>query len=284
MKKLLNFILLLIYPYISEGQAQPNYLVWQSTGNTWVISQGGAKARVKYKQHVNNNDIISIDKDSELELVNDHGDYFVLDKKGVYSNDDIKRLYKKSMPGLFKKYFYFIWDESIRHSSDFKNLDPRAITDSWGAGSRGDCDFAINPINGAQLTLHSILFRWQSFPETKRYNFMVFDNKHQNILSMVVKDTQIIISRKSLFTENNLHYYWSVNSAESACRTPSEMNFNLITPPEEKIEIDSLIKLVPFIENKKIYYLNISDMLGQNGFYDKAKYYFRKSCELFIKE
>ncbi len=256
----------------------PDYYVYLTYGDVWIQHENKSE-RIKPKQFVYSADVITIkDTRSEIELVNREGDFVVLNNKDQYKASSLKEHLVKRTEGLTNKYLKLVWEAVSHSSSDFDIYKNESVAASWGGGARGmDCSIEKYPSGHSFFSNDSIAFTWKNKDINKTYRFNLYDSSQNPIMALLVRDTQLVLLARSLsFGE----YYWSVEAVTHPCRDIKKNKINLISKQEEDSLTESLIKKIQPNKDDILYNLQISELLGDNGFVEKALKYFNKSWEL----
>ncbi|MEO8764770.1 MAG: hypothetical protein ABI416_10805 [Ginsengibacter sp.] len=278
MKNLFLFIIATLACQFVKGQL-PDYYVFLTHGDVW-IQHGNKNDAIKPKQLVYESDVITIrDEHSEIELVNKEGDFVVLNGKGPYKVNSLKGKFSQKTEGLTNKYMRLVWEALTHSSSDFEVYKNESVASSWGGGARGvDCNVEKFPKGSCFFSKDTITFKWNPKDPHNSYRFQLYDNSQSSLIELIVRDTQLVLITRSLQLGE---YYWSIDPVSQSCRDIKRNKITLLSKPEEDSMVTSIIKKVPQNKNEIHYNLQISELLGDNGFVEEALEYFNKSWYLY---
>jgi hypothetical protein len=278
MKNIFFFIAGILVSQLVKAQL-PDYYVFLTYGDIWIQHENKS-VKIKPKQLVYASDVITIkDQHSEIELVNKEGDFVVLNSKSAYKVNSLKEKLSQKTGGLTNKYLRLVWEAITHSSSDFDVYKNESVAASWGGGARGDgCSIEKYPKGRCFFSNDSLTFKWKNKDIHKTYHFQLYDSSKNIIIELLLRDTQLVLLTRSLsFGE----YYWSIDPVTHPCLDIKKNKITLISKEQEDSVTTSLIKTISANKDDIFYNLQLSELLGNNGFIEKALEYFNKSWELY---
>src|ERR1700704_1642603 len=97
---------LLVFAFMPSYAQFPEYCVYLVRGDVSVVKMNAKPHRVIQKDLIYKDDVITVLKNSEVQLINKEGKYLVLTAPGSYKNADLStKMQVSSAPGLTKTYF-----------------------------------------------------------------------------------------------------------------------------------------------------------------------------------
>jgi hypothetical protein len=275
MKRHLVFVFMLSLGCLHAQEKK--YFVLMSTGDVWIRSGNHPAIRAKAKQVLAGKEIIELRNDqSEIAIANAAGYYFDWREKGSHTMEDVSKMEKTRSPGITPKFLSYLYEEML-HPKNSNKLTHESVAASWGAGSRGNsCQTMKSPLDDAITSKDTMEFKWSHNNKLLAYNFILYDADGGQVFNCIVRDTQLIVRMAQLRKGEEEKYAWSVSSVDNKCPL-YKSSFRLVTSKEESKRIDKLLKDHDSNPNEVLNNLEIADLLGKNGYYDKAIEYYNKA-------
>jgi hypothetical protein len=263
------FLFFTIIFSINRLQAQiPDYYVYLVKGNVY-LSKSNTKQALKQGDFIFLKDIISVDKNSEVTIVNKDEKYAVLNTPGVFKTSTFNNKFEDYYSGITKKYLALVWEEVLDPDYDLSKFKKKNLTESYGGVFRGDdCKNLVFPVNGLKASQDSIQFRWRKTSASGNYNFFIYDGDGKQIFQTNVKDTQTIISANKLQLPTG-KYYWLIKGEGSVCEEEVPLYFQLMNRDDEQALINSFTGKEQ--EKDLISALELADKLEKNAMIYAAK-------------
>jgi hypothetical protein len=216
----------------------PDYYVYLVSGNASITKQGAAPVAVKQNQLVYKTDVITLNKTSEITLVDKEAVFLVLNTPGTYKISElIKKATKKNNEGLTAKYLKLLFHELLDPEHDYEKFKKENIAGVWGGVSRGDdCGNRIFPVNGLKTSVTSITFRWHKTSPSSNYLFVIYDADGKELVKMQVKDTLQSFDLTNVPQGKPGKYFWRVTSPDGVCEDEVPIYFDILTAENEKIQ------------------------------------------------
>ena len=273
------FVIMFLFS-CSQLQAQEKqYFILSVKGDVSVRQPGRYPVKTKILQQLSVKDSLLLkDDQSVLILANTFGTRTELKGRGSYTIEGLQKKEGAKIPGPTSKFFSFLYEELLHPK---KGFDQQSIAASWGGGSRGSCDHLLWPANNIVSSKDSILFKWLHWSKMLNYTFTLYDSSQAPVFSCNLRDSQLLVHTSVLNKEDaTAAYYWSVNAVNEPCGAVPAYQIELVSPEEEERRVSAIIKAIPPGEMELIYYFDVADRLGWNGYNDRALLYFYRGLEL----
>lgn len=263
------FLFFTVIFFANNLQAQlPDYYVYLVKGNVY-LSKNNTKQALKQGDFIFLNDVISVDKNSEITIVNKDEKYAVLNTPGIFKANTLNNKFEDYYSGITKKYLALVWEEVLDPNYDLSKFKKKNLTESYGGVFRGDdCKNLVFPVNGLKTSEDSIQFRWRKTSAPGNYNFFIYDGDGKQIVQTNVKDTQTIINANKLQLPTG-KYYWLIKGENSTCEEEVPLYFQLINKNDEQALINSFSGEEQ--DSDLISALELADKLEKNAMIYAAK-------------
>lgn len=257
----------------------PEFYVYLYKGEVSVLANNKKKNKVQPRQLIFSTDQLLLKEEkSEITLVDKSGNFVVVRGKGYHKVSDISTTSTASN-SITQKYLRLVWEDLLDPTHTNKSKI-ESIAASWGGAVRSGCDITKFPKNGYKSSAETIHFAWRPSLSDSSYKFLIVDIHDNQIINEVVRDTQINVATKNLGIAGE-SFYWSIQPTENSCRSVPKYRIDLIDSKTENEQVQALKKTIPEQNDLVIYNLQIAELLGRQGFMDKAITYIEKADKAF---
>ena len=203
--------------YFSNAQTLPEYCVYLVKGDVNIQNKNVQSRPARQKDFVFADDVITIGKNAQLQLVNKDAKYISLHSEGNYKVADLNKKLQTSPPGITKTYLTLVYHEVLDPNYDYSKFKRKNLGGIAGGVSRGSgCFEPVYPLKGMVSSRDSVQFKWYKSPAQSAYHFILYDNSGNEVLHRQLKDTSTIVAKKDLkFMDSN--YHWLVKTSDSKC-------------------------------------------------------------------
>ena len=251
----------------------PEYYVYLVKGDITVQKPNKKTEKIKQKQLLFKEDILTLTKNSEVTLVNKDANYLVLNTPGTIRASELGKKTHDSYTGVTKKYMNLVWHELLDPDYDLTKFKQQNLGGVWGGVSRGEaCNNLIFPINGLKTSMDSVMFKWHKTSQTPDYTFYIYDGMGAEVVKMQVRDTIKTINLKQILSSRPGKYYWLVKSNDGSCEEEVPLYFEFMSRKDEAALVESLIQQVQY--DDLISALDKLDRLEKNALILKASDYY----------
>jgi hypothetical protein len=273
--RLLKIFLLVIL--MKEGAAQlPRCYVYTIIGDASVLRNHKLNS-LKQGDFIFDADTIVLKKSASLNLLDYDNKFIMITSPGKYTYPDVQKSLDKKPTGITEKYFHFVWEHLLWPSSENRPVPSTLIGGAVGGAKRGDCPSTlIDPSDGAKVGNDTIRFRWRHVAGAAVYQLVLEDSVGGEFMNVIVKDTSISLLKRNLLKGEITLYHWKL-LAGKRLREDCSNDFTVVSQSEEDKEIQILTNKVAKTNDEFLYYLQLSEVMAQNGWYDQAADYLKKA-------
>jgi len=269
--KLLKIFFFLVITNDVAAQSPPCY-VYTVIGDASILTRGKS-TQLKQGAVIFDTDTILLKKSAALTLLDRSNKFIVINQPGKYTYPDLQKSLDVRSTGITEKYFHFIWEDLLKPVAKRNVVSSDIIGGAVGGADRESCpSFLMGPANGSKIADDTILFRWHRVPGVTRYQLALDDSVQGEFMNIIVSDTVISLLQRNLLKGEKTLYHWRVTTARRSTDACS-YNFTAVSESAKDAEIQMLANKVLRTEDEILYYLQLSDILAQHGWYNEAAGY-----------
>ena len=258
---------------ICKGQI-PEYYVYLVKGDITVQKANKKVEKIKQKDLIFKEDVLTLPKNSEVTLVNKDASYVVLNAPATIKASELGKKIHESYTGVTKKYLNLVWHELLDPNYDYTKFKQQNLGGVWGGVSRGDnCNNLIFPVNGLKTSMDSIMFKWHKTSTSSDYTLTIFDGMGAEIVKLPVGDTVRWVNLKQVIKTGPGKYYWLIKSSKGDCEDEVPLYFELMSANDEIALVSSLLPQT--LGNDLVTNLEKLDKLEKNALILKASEYYQ---------
>lgn len=256
--KYLFVILLLFICFGAHSQSFDGLCVYSIKGKV-TFSKGAIKDKeIIQNQFLNKEDVITVSKNSEIQLFNKHGNFMeiTLPRKYNFSNLE-QKINSNTKNPVTKMYLKLVYEKILNPDYDLAKVKQNSLASSYGGASRGaQCNSILFPPPGFKTSDSMVPFLWKAYSLNAKYNLNFYDKNQMKIASFVVGDTQQIFNINKISKQKLGRYYWDFYGLNANCDSDSLIFFEILSSKnmqlqiakiKEKIKGESLTSQLDFI-------------------------------------
>lgn len=237
------FVFLCFVTCLQNDAQSQGYLVFLVKGNVMASKPGGIAVVLKQNAFLDNDQVITLQKNEEVTLADKEQNFYVLKSPGIYKVKGLNKIPPDPISGVTKTYLKIAWNELVHSDHDFQKFKNENSSLEYGGVSRGDdCNNLIYPIQGLKTSEDSLHFKWHQTSPASKYELIIYDSKGAEAMKMPVADTQKTISMSEALHAVPGNYYWLVKGENGGCEEDVPVFFELMTKENEQKLIASILK------------------------------------------
>jgi hypothetical protein len=266
--KMLKIFLLLVIMKDAGAQLRGGY-VYTIIGDASVLTRG-KPTQLKQGTFISQTDTIILKRSASLTLLDYNNKFIMISQPGKYNYSDLQKSLDIRPTGITEKYFHFVWEDLFKPGAESGPVSSNIIGGAVGGAKRGSCaSYLIAPADGLKVDNDTIQFRWHNLPGVAIYQLGLYDSVGNEFINIIVKDTSVSFLKRNLLRGEMSLYHWTL-MANGHLRDDCSSDFIVVSEYQRDNQIQMLTNNVSRTSDEFIYYLQLSETLAQNGWYNKA--------------
>lgn len=266
---------LLFLGLYSQQTGLPAGYVYTISGKAAVL-RGGTVIRLGQKSYVYLADTIQLARGASLTLFTDEFKFIEIRQSGRYAYTELAKRLNVKQVAMSEKVRNFLWHDLFKPEQLKSLVSPQSIGKAVGGASRGICALEIEPADKLKTTDDTLYFRWRAKTGSRGYRFNLADSAQRNLISIIIKDTTLVILRQGLLTQRSNTYSWHIiPDSDAAGNCNSVMVFTVLRNDEKDLQVKHLVSQVPPDPDPFVFGLEVAMKLASAGWYQDANEWYR---------